>query len=193
MREEEWPPFPEGFLMADVHGAAPRRFSREHAVFRIGAAVTGCLTMAVFLWAVAKLPVRDAVSAVQLPSVKSPLGAQTPAAPAGDPALASVAPAGPSPIFATAIPTLAPTAVPTIAPTTVPTAAPKAAASPASSPAPSSGADAKSGGTYAVQPGDTLFSIARRHGIAVQALASANNISDASLVKAGEQLKVPKS
>ena len=45
---------------------------------RIGVALTGTLTMAVFLFAVIKLPVRDAVNALQLPGFGGPV---TPAKP----------------------------------------------------------------------------------------------------------------
>jgi murein DD-endopeptidase MepM/ murein hydrolase activator NlpD len=45
--------------------------------------------------------------------------------------------------------------------------------------------------TYAVQAGDTLFSIARRHGVSVDALLWANNLTDANVLKQGQQLVIP--
>ncbi|NWF68757.1 MAG: LysM peptidoglycan-binding domain-containing protein [Chloroflexi bacterium] len=44
---------------------------------------------------------------------------------------------------------------------------------------------------HIVQPGETLFRIATRYGIAVNELASANGISDPSLIYAGQQLVIP--
>ncbi|MGE5593622.1 MAG: peptidoglycan-binding protein [Betaproteobacteria bacterium] len=45
--------------------------------------------------------------------------------------------------------------------------------------------------TYVVVPGDNLWSIARKFGVAVQDIARANGISDPSLVKAGQELQIP--
>lgn len=45
---------------------------------------------------------------------------------------------------------------------------------------------------YTVQPGDTLYSIARRHGVTVADLQGANDISDPNDVKAGQELLIPK-
>ena len=164
------------------------RFWAEHDGFRVGAGATACLTMVVFLWAVINLPVRGAVSSVQLPGVKNPSMAQA----AAHETATAVAAAAPAQVLAaspTAIPTVAPTAVPTVAPTAVPAAVAKLAVSPSS--ASSSPAVDHKGSTYVVQSGDTLFSIARRYGVPVQSLASTNNLSDSGLVKVGEQLKVP--
>lgn len=46
------------------------------------------------------------------------------------------------------------------------------------------------GGAYAVQSGDTLSKIARKHGVGVDALKSANNLSGTSL-KIGQKLVIP--
>ncbi len=43
---------------------------------------------------------------------------------------------------------------------------------------------------YEVQSGDTPSSIARRHGISVSTLLSANNMSTASVIRIGQQLKI---
>ncbi|MCL5959558.1 MAG: LysM peptidoglycan-binding domain-containing protein [Chloroflexi bacterium] len=45
-------------------------------------------------------------------------------------------------------------------------------------------------GQYVVQPGDTLFSIGQRFGVAVQALLELNDISDPNLVRIGEELRL---
>jgi LysM repeat protein len=46
-------------------------------------------------------------------------------------------------------------------------------------------------GTYVVQRGDTLYSIARRHGVSVQAIASANHIYNTNLIHSGQRLVIP--
>ena len=47
------------------------------------------------------------------------------------------------------------------------------------------------GPIYIVQPGDTLYIIAQRFGTSVEALASANGITDASLITPGLELVIP--
>ncbi|MGA1600954.1 MAG: LysM peptidoglycan-binding domain-containing protein [Prochlorothrix sp.] len=49
----------------------------------------------------------------------------------------------------------------------------------------------RSGGIYAVQPGDTLFKIARSHGIPVQELANHNQIYDPNHIFVNQQLNIP--
>ena len=44
---------------------------------------------------------------------------------------------------------------------------------------------------YRVQRGDTLSSIARRHGTTVEALAAANGIGDVNRIRAGARLAIP--
>jgi len=45
-------------------------------------------------------------------------------------------------------------------------------------------------GTYRVQPGDTLSSIARETGVSVSRLASLNSISNPSLIRVGQRLRL---
>ncbi len=45
--------------------------------------------------------------------------------------------------------------------------------------------------THTVQPGETLFRIALRYGVTVEALVAANNLVDASRIYAGQQLIIP--
>jgi LysM repeat protein len=45
--------------------------------------------------------------------------------------------------------------------------------------------------SYVVVRGDTLYSIARRYGTTVQAIALANNIANPSLIYAGQRLNIP--
>jgi LysM repeat protein len=47
------------------------------------------------------------------------------------------------------------------------------------------------GQVYAVQPGDTLFSIAMRFGTSVNAIAMANNIRNPNVIFAGQRLVIP--
>jgi len=58
---------------------------------------------------------------------------------------------------------------------------------------PTSGATqpAATSGSYVVQYGDTLSSIAYRHGVSTQALASANNIYNSNLIHRGQRLVIP--
>jgi len=48
-----------------------------------------------------------------------------------------------------------------------------------------------SGQTYTVQPGDTLYEIARRFGVSVEALARANGILNPALIHPGQVLVIP--
>ena len=45
--------------------------------------------------------------------------------------------------------------------------------------------------SYIVQPGDTLYSISRRYGVSVQAIAGASNIVNPNLIYAGQSLNIP--
>lgn len=47
------------------------------------------------------------------------------------------------------------------------------------------------GRTHVVQPGETLFSIARRYGLTVQQVAAANGITNPALIYAGQVLTIP--
>jgi putative chitinase len=47
--------------------------------------------------------------------------------------------------------------------------------------------------TYVVQRGDTLYSIARRYGSTVEAIAAANGIANPSRIRVGQTLKIPTS
>jgi LysM repeat protein len=51
--------------------------------------------------------------------------------------------------------------------------------------------DSSPGGSYAVQPGDTLSGIAAAHGVSLSALAAANGVSPDSFAIAGTTLKIP--
>jgi LysM repeat protein len=68
-----------------------------------------------------------------------------------------------------------------IPPTTVATTVPGEATS-----APPAGST-----TYVVRPGDTLFAIARRNGITVQAIVDANKLANPNSLKVGQQLIIP--
>ncbi len=46
------------------------------------------------------------------------------------------------------------------------------------------------GGTYRIQPGDTLSSISRETGVSVDRLALLNNITNPSLIKVGQRLRL---
>jgi len=90
-----------------------------------------------------------------------------------------------------------PTATPSptsVTPSVTPLSTPSPAVSP--SPTPPSEASAtptppQTTTTYQVQPGDTLFSIARRFGISVDGIVAANNITDPSQIEVGQVLVIP--
>jgi LysM repeat protein len=46
-------------------------------------------------------------------------------------------------------------------------------------------------GSYVIQPGDTLYSIAKRHGLSEKRLAEANGIADPRKIAAGKTLTIP--
>lgn len=50
---------------------------------------------------------------------------------------------------------------------------------------------APTGETYTVQPGDTLFKIARQFGVTVDALVAANNLPNRNLIRVGQVLQIP--
>jgi LysM repeat protein len=101
----------------------------------------------------------------------------SPSVPPSPPATAAVRPepsAAPSP-------TVAPSPVATPAPTAVSTPVPTALPTP--TPAPQQ--------TYVVQEGDTLAAIAQQFGTTVEALQSANGISDPNEILIGQVLVIP--
>jgi LysM repeat protein len=61
---------------------------------------------------------------------------------------------------------------------------------PAPTPNPAPG-PAPAGGSYLIKTGDTLSAIAAAHGVSVNTLASANNITDPNKIYAGLTLKIP--
>jgi LysM repeat protein len=84
-------------------------------------------------------------------------------------------------------PTIEPTAPPPteIPPTEVSPTEVFPTAAPAPTTPPSTGAT-----TYTVQRGDTLYSIARRYGTTVEAIAAANGIANPSRIRVGQTLRI---
>lgn len=68
-----------------------------------------------------------------------------------------------------------------------PATTPPPGGTPAPTPTPGSGGS----GTYVVQPGDTLYAIARRFGTNVPTLVAANNIANPNLISVGQTLIIP--
>lgn len=60
-----------------------------------------------------------------------------------------------------------------------------------SAPPPPPAGEQPPGGVHIVQSGEYLSSIARRYGVTVQAIASANNIVNLNLIRPGQQLIIP--
>lgn len=84
-----------------------------------------------------------------------------------------------------------PSSTPTIPPTpSSPTAGPATAVPTVPAPAPTTPSTTGEV-TYVVQRGDTLYSIARRYGTTVEAIATRNGIANPSLIRAGQTLIIP--
>ncbi|MBP3499684.1 MAG: LysM peptidoglycan-binding domain-containing protein [Akkermansia sp.] len=62
------------------------------------------------------------------------------------------------------------------------------------SPRPAAPAPTSQGGTYTVQAGDTLYRIARQHGVNPAALMQANGLTPetANKIRVGTKLRIPK-
>jgi LysM repeat protein len=91
-----------------------------------------------------------------------------------------------------------PPSTPTTLPTPVePTADVSATVAPTDEPEPTAMTEPTPGTgeetTYVVQRGDTLYSIARRYGTTVQAIAARNGIANPSLISVGQKLTIPAS
>ncbi len=100
--------------------------------------------------------------------------------------------------FGRTIPTVTPTALPTptplpVLPIVTPTPPPPSFRAPTPTVAPAAPMTPGSGTTYVVQPGDTLYSIAVRFGVSLQALIEANGIEDPNRLQAGQVLVIPRS
>jgi LysM repeat protein len=87
--------------------------------------------------------------------------------------------------------TEAPTAESTMSPTEVsPTEVSPTEISPTAAPVPTTQPSGGTTVTYTVQRGDTLYSIARRYGTTVEAIAAANGITNPSRIRTGQTLTI---
>ncbi len=99
--------------------------------------------------------------------------------------------------FGRATPTVTPTLVPTptslpVLPVVTPTPAPANLSSMTPTPTAPAAQPTGEGTTYVVQPGDTLYTIAVRFGVSLQALIEANRIEDPNQLQAGQVLVIPR-
>ncbi|KPN18970.1 LysM peptidoglycan-binding domain-containing protein [Arthrobacter sp. Edens01] len=69
-------------------------------------------------------------------------------------------------------------------------AAPSAPSAPAAAPSAPAAPAPASAGTYTVVPGDTLGAIAARHGVSLQTVLEANNLSMTSIIRPGQKLSL---
>lgn len=76
-------------------------------------------------------------------------------------------------------------------PAAAPSAANPAASEPAASPSPASGDQGD--GTYVVESGDTLWSIAERFDTTVEDIVEANDLDDPDVLNIGDELVIPRS
>ena len=88
--------------------------------------------------------------------------------------------------------TAAPTTEPQSSPTPTPTPEPAPATETTTEPTAQPDAQA-SGGTYVVESGDTLSSIAQRFDTTVDAIVEANEIENPDVIAVGEELTIPES
>lgn len=134
------------------------------------------------------------------PAPAATLVAVIPAGPLSPTATAATAPVGAVTVPATATAAPAPPTATAIAPTAtaVPPTATLAAPSPTTKAAPvataalAAQAPAPATQSYTVQRGDTVYSIARRHGTTVDALVAANHLATGgTVIAAGQTLVIP--
>jgi LysM repeat protein len=104
-----------------------------------------------------------------------------PAAPVAPARAATTAPAAPA-----APPSAAPAAP---APSAAPAAPPSAAPAAPPSAAPAAPAPVRTEG-YQVRPGDTLATIALRHGVDYQRIAADNRLADPNVIRVGQRLRI---
>lgn len=84
-----------------------------------------------------------------------------------------------------------PTAQPTALSTAEPTAEPTPTAEPPPTEEPTAEPQPTPGGTYIVQPGDTLEGIGRRFGVPWPSIAQANGIEEPYTIRIGQELVIP--
>ncbi|HEU0166393.1 MAG TPA: LysM domain-containing protein [Chloroflexota bacterium] len=135
-----------------------------------------------------------APSAIVLASPSAGAGAEQATVLTAGPSTAAPAPASlaaaaneTASVPASAAPASVPAAAPASAPASTPASVKPSAASPSPKPQASAGAKA----SYTVQAGDTLFAIARRNGISLEALTTANGMPASATLKVGQKLEIP--
>jgi len=123
----------------------------------------------------------------------SPPGVSVPSAPTEPATAPQMGPAGRELTDTTpARPLAGSAAKPAPTPAAVVSATPASAAKPDAVAASGKGKVVPAGpGSYIIQPGDTLYSIAKRHGLSEKRLAEANGITDPTKVAVGKALTIP--
>lgn len=172
------------------------------ALLVIGCLIGGGIAAWVFLvrdWAAAT-PTSDSSGDVALVETYTPRPATSTFTPTPSPTASRT----PTPTI-TPMPTDTPIATSTVSPTPEKTPAPPTSTSQASAASPTAAASSTPSPTviltvtpappstqsYTVELGDTLFEIALRFGVSVNALAEANGITDPALIRPGQVLVIP--
>lgn len=128
-----------------------------------------------------KPPVAETETPVSTAAAVEPRATVPPGTPAVVPTGATVIAVGPTPTYEMPTLTPAPAASATPAPTAAP-GTPTATPAPTATPVPVQ---------HVVQWGDTVYSLARRYGTTVEAIAQANNLPPNYLIKVGQVLIIP--
>jgi LysM repeat protein len=137
-----------------------------------------------------RLPPAPLVTAPLAPSSTPPAPAAAPAPAPAAPAPAAAAPAAPAP--AAPAPAASAAAAPAPAAAQAPAAAPAApnvASPPSAAAAPAAAAFVATPVSYTVRAGDSLYEIARAHGVTIDALIAWNQL-DGSLIRPGQVLQL---
>ncbi|HEX6511074.1 MAG TPA: LysM domain-containing protein [Chloroflexota bacterium] len=170
-------------VYAHVDQPAFEQMQIDQNISRLAIFFVCFLTLGVFYFTLVNFPISKLLPIQQLEQAGQLVNSLNPAASRAPTASARPSGAlGGSQIGASAAPS----------PGTAPSTAPSASAAPSTAPSASASAAALSGGSYTVQAGDTLTTIARKFNIAAQSIADANKMQPTATLQVGQKLTIPK-